>query len=97
MSTRAVLVTGTVVSVAVTSAWAWTASVAIGPAPPLHLSRDLVSDYAQLAAAPAGNGWELFAVVASIYAACPLASGWRRHRAQARPARGDDPGGRGGG
>jgi len=97
MSTRAALAAGTALSVAVTSAWAWTASVAIGPAPPLHLSRDLVSDYAQLAAAPAGNGWELFAVVAVIYAACLLASGWRRNRAQARASQGDDLDGRGGG
>jgi len=80
MSTRAALAAGTVLSAAVTSAWAWTASAAIGPVPPLHLGRDLVSDYEQLAAAPAGNGRELFAVVASIYAACLLASGWRRQR-----------------
>jgi hypothetical protein len=56
------------------------ASLAIGPADPLHLSRNLLADYAQLAAAPTGNGWELFAVVAVIYAMCLLASGWRRHR-----------------
>ena len=80
MSTRAALAAGTALSVAVTSAWAWTASLTIGPAAPLHLGRDLVSDYAQLAAAPAGDGWALFAVVASIYTACLLVSGWRRQR-----------------
>ena len=56
------------------------ASLAIGPAPPLHLSRDLLSDYGQLAAAPAGNGWELFAVVAFIFATCLLVSGRCRRR-----------------
>ncbi len=96
MSTRAALAAGTALSAAVTSAWAWTASAAIGPAPPLRLSRNLVSDYAQLAAAPTGSGWELFAVVAVIYAACLLGSGWRRNRAQARTSRGDDPDGWGG-
>ncbi len=96
MSTRAALAAGTVLSVAVTSVWAWTASLAIGPVPPLRLSRNLVSDYAQLAAAPTGNGWELFAAVAVIYALCLLASGWRRSRAQARAARSDDRDGWGG-
>jgi hypothetical protein len=38
------------------------------------------ADYAQLAAAPTGNGAELFAVVAFIYAACLLVSGWRQRR-----------------
>ncbi len=80
MSVRAAMAAGTALSVAVTAAWAWAASLTIGPAAPLHLGRNLVSDYAQLAAAPTGDGWELFAVVASIYAACLLVSGWRRHR-----------------
>jgi hypothetical protein len=96
MRIRAPLVTGTVLSLAVVSAWSWMAALAVGPVAPLHLGRNLVSDYAQLAAAPTGNGWELFAVVAVIYAACLLASGWRRNRAQARPGRGDDPDGWGG-
>ena len=80
MSVRAPLITGTVVSLAVVSAWSWSAAVTEGPAVPLHLSRDLLSDYAQLAAAPAGNGWELCAVVAVIYALCLLVSGWRQRR-----------------
>ena len=80
MSVRAPLIAGTVLSLAVVSAWSWMASLTIGPAGPLHLSRNLPSDYAQLAAAPTGNGAELFAVVAFIYAACLLVSGWRRHR-----------------
>ena len=67
-------------SLAVVSAWSYMASLAIGPAAPLHLGRNLLSDYAQLAAAPTGNGAELFAVVAAIYALCLLVSGWRRHR-----------------
>ena len=48
------------------------------PGRPLHLGRNLLSDYAQLAAAPTGNGAELFAVVAFIYAACLLVHGWRQ-------------------
>ena len=80
MNLRAPLAAGTVLSLAVVSAWSYMASLAIGPAGPLHLSRNLLSGYAQLAAAPTGNGAELFAVVAFIYAACLLISGWRRHR-----------------
>ena len=80
MSARGPLITGTVLSAAVVSAWSYIASLAIGPAAPLHLTRDLPPDYAQLASAPTGNGWELFAVVAAIYALCLLVSGWRRHR-----------------
>lgn len=80
MNLRAPLITGTILSLAVTAAWAWLSSLTIGPAGPLHLTRDLPSDYAQLAAAPAGNAAELFAVVAVIYALCLLVSGWRRHR-----------------
>jgi hypothetical protein len=80
MSLRAPLAAGAILSFAVTAAWSWMASLTIGPAAPLHLSRDLPSDYAQLAAAPTGNGWELAAVVAFIFAACLLVSGWRRHR-----------------
>lgn len=80
MSVRAPLAAGTVLSLAVVSAWSYIASLAIGPAGPLHLGRNLLSDYAQLASAPTGNAAELFAVVAAIYALCLLVSGWRRHR-----------------
>ena len=79
MSVRGPLITGTVLSLAVVSAWSYIASLAIGPAGPLHLGRNLLSDYARLASAPTGNAAELFAVVAFIYAACLLVSGWRRH------------------
>ena len=78
MSVRAPLIAGTVLSLAVVSAWSYMASLAIGPAAPLHLSRNLSSDYARLAAAPAGNGAELFAAVAVTCALCLLVSGWRR-------------------
>jgi hypothetical protein len=80
VSARGPLITGTVLSAAVVSAWSWMASLTIGPAAPLHLGRNLLADYAQLASAPTGNGAELFAVVAFIYALCLLVSGWRRHR-----------------
>ena len=83
MSARAPLIAGTVVSLAVVSAWSWSAALTEGPAAPLHPGRDLRSDYAQLAAAPTGNGWELFAVVALIYASCLFASGRRRQRRRA--------------
>jgi hypothetical protein len=79
VSVRAPLIAGTVLSLAAGSAWSWTAALTEGPAAPLHLSRNLLSGYALLAAAPTGNGAELFAVVAFIYAACLLVSGWRRH------------------
>jgi len=77
---RGPLIVGTVVCLAVVSAWSWSAALTEGPAAPLHPGRDLRSDYAQLAAAPTGNGWELFAVVAVIYALCFLVSGWRQRR-----------------
>jgi hypothetical protein len=80
VSARAALVTGTVLSLAVTSAWAWTADLAAGPAAPLHLGRNLFSDYAELAGEPTGSGWELFAAVAVIYTVCLLISSWLRHR-----------------
>jgi hypothetical protein len=80
MSARAALATGTVLSLTVTSGWAWTADITQGPAAPLHLGRNLASDYAQLPGEPAGNDRELFAAVAVIYTVCLLVSSWRRHR-----------------
>jgi hypothetical protein len=78
---RAPLITGTILSLAVTAAWAWLSSLTIGPAGPLHLTwRHPAASYLALAAAPAGNGWELAAVVALIYAACFLVAGWRHAR-----------------
>jgi hypothetical protein len=78
---RAPLIAGTVLSLAVTAAWAWLPALTIGPAGPLHLTwRHPAASYVALAAAPVGNGWELFAVVAFIYAACLLVSGWRQRR-----------------
>jgi hypothetical protein len=85
VSVRVPLITGTVLSLAVTAAWAWLSSLTIGPAGPLHLAwRHPAASYLTLAAAPAGNGWELFAVVASIYAVCIFVAGWRNAR---RPRR----------
>jgi hypothetical protein len=88
VSVRGPLIAGTVLSLAAVSGWSWMASLAIGPAAPLHLSRDLPSDYAQLAGAPTGNGWELFAVVAVIYTSCLLVSGPGRQRRRAGEADG---------
>jgi hypothetical protein len=81
VSLRGPLITGTVLSLAVTAAWAWLPALTIGPAGPLHLTwRHPAASYLALAAAPTGNGWELSAVVAFIYAACLLVSGWRQRR-----------------
>jgi hypothetical protein len=81
MGTPAALVTGTALSLAVTAGWSWMASLTIGPARPLDLSlHHPLASYATLAGAPTGNGPELFAVVAVIYALCFLVAGWRRLR-----------------
>jgi hypothetical protein len=81
MSIRGPIVTGTTVSLAVTAAWAWLSALTIGPAGPLDLSwRHPARSYVLLAAAPVGNGWELFAAIAAIFAACFLVSGWRQHQ-----------------
>ena len=78
---KGALVTGTAVSLAVTAAWSYVAALAIGPAGPLDLSlQHPVASYMALAAAPTGNAWELFAVVAFIFAACFLVSARRRAR-----------------
>lgn len=89
MSYRAALITGTIVSVAVTAAWSYMAALTIGPAAPLHLGRNLLADYAALASAPTGNGPELFAVIALIYMTC-LAVARRRVLAHRRAQAGDE-------
>lgn len=80
MSLRAVIVSGTILSLTAVSAWSFTATLTIGPSAPLHLSRNLTADYARLAAASTGNGAALFAVTAAIYFACFTVSGLRRIR-----------------
>ena len=78
---KGALITGTVLSMAVASAWSWMAALTIGPAGPLGLSwRHPLASYLALAAAPTGNAWELSAVVAFIFGACFLVSGRRRCR-----------------
>ena len=72
------LLTGTVVSLLVVGAWSAVGAAAMGPAPAPDLSwRHPVASYVALASAPTGNGLELFAVVAVIYAVC-LFMGLRR-------------------
>ena len=62
-------------------AWSVLAAATMGPAPPLHLSwHHPVASYLALAAAPTGNGAELFAVVAVIYALCLFTAARRRAR-----------------
>jgi hypothetical protein len=78
---RAAPIAGTILSLAVTAAWAWMSALTIGPASPVYLTwRHPAASYVALAAAPAGNGWELFTVIAALYALCLLVSGWRRRR-----------------
>jgi hypothetical protein len=78
---KGTLFAGSVISLAVTAAWAWTSALTVGPAAPLHLSaRHPVASYLALAAAPAGNGWKLFAVVALVFTGCFLVSFRRRAR-----------------
>jgi hypothetical protein len=61
----------TVVSLVVVGGWSAVAAASMGPAPVLHLSwRHPVASYVALAAAPTGNGLELFIVVAVVYAVC---------------------------
>jgi hypothetical protein len=73
------LVAGTVVSLVVVGAWSVAAAASMGPAPALHLSwHHPVASYLALAAAPTGNGLELFAVVAVIYALCLFRAARRR-------------------
>jgi hypothetical protein len=56
-------------------------ALTVGPAGPVDLTwRHPVRSYLMLAAAPVGDGWELFAVVAVIYAACFLVAGLRHAR-----------------
>ena len=81
MNIRAPLVTGTIVSLAVTAAWAWMSALTIGPAGPLHLTwRHPPRRTCRSPRRRPGNGWELFAVVALIYAACFFVAGWRHAR-----------------
>lgn len=90
MRLRGALVTGTVLSLAVTATWAAMSALTIGPAGPLDLTgRHPAASYVTLAAAPAGNGWELLAVVAFIYASCIFAAAWR-HARRPGPGRNDD-------
>ena len=90
MSIRGPLVTGTIVSLAVTAALAWLSALTTGLAGPLDLTwRHPAASYVTLAAAPAGNGWELLAVVALIYAVCIFVAGWRYTR-RPGPGRNDD-------
>ena len=73
--------TGLIISLAVTAGWAWLSSVAVGPAGPMNLTlHHPAASYLALAAAPTGNAWELFAVVAFIFTVCFLVTGWRRAR-----------------
>jgi len=78
MAIRAPLAAGAAVNLAAVSGLA---CLDPGTVPFPHLSaRHPLASYMALAAAPTGNGWELLTLVAFIFAACFLVSGWRRHR-----------------
>jgi hypothetical protein len=78
---KGALITGFIVSLAVTAAWAWMSALTIGPSGPLDVTwRHPEASYLALAAAPTGNGWELFAVVAFIFGVCIFVAGWRHAR-----------------
>jgi hypothetical protein len=82
---RVPLITGTIVSLAVTAAWAWLSALTIGPAGPLYLTwRHPAASYVTLAAAPAGNGWELLAVVGFICGMCIFVAASRHGRRRGR-------------
>jgi hypothetical protein len=82
MRIRMPLLAGTVLSLAAVAA---VASQDPGPAalPGMSIRHPLAS-YRALAAAPSGNGLELFAMVAFIYAACIFIASWRHQRRQRR-------------
>jgi hypothetical protein len=72
------LAAGTVLSLAAVAA---IASQDPGPVSFPHLSaRHALASYRALADAPTGNGLELFALVAFIFAACIFVAGWRHPR-----------------
>ena len=82
MRIRVPLLAGTVLSLAAVAA---VASQDPGPVafPGLSIRHPLAS-YRALAAAPFGNGLELFALVAFIYAACIFIASWRHERRRHR-------------
>ena len=83
---RVALAAGTVLSLGAVAA---IASQDPGPVSGPRLSaRHPLASYLALAAAPFGNGWELFALVALIYSACLFVWGLRDAR---RRARGREP------
>ncbi len=78
MSVIRTLAAGTVLSLAAVAA---IASQDPGPVSFPHLSaRHPLASYRALADAAFGNGLELFALVASIFAVCIFVAGWRRAR-----------------
>jgi hypothetical protein len=75
---RIALAAGTVLSLAAVAAIARNDP---GPAVFPRLSaRHPLASYRALADAPFGNGLELFALVASIFAVCIFVAGWRKAR-----------------
>jgi hypothetical protein len=90
MTVRGALIAGTAASLAVTSAWSYTAMLTISaPADP-HLTGNLPGDYAQLAASATGSSpWALFAALAVTCALRFLVAGLRARRRALREAAAD--------
>ena len=83
MSIRAPLTAGTILSLA---AAALIAHYDPGPVSfPSLSARQPLASYRALAAAPFGNGAELFALTALIFTACFLVAGWRNARRRPPP------------
>jgi hypothetical protein len=84
VSIRVPLAAGTVLSLAAVAA---IASQDPGPAAfPRISAQDPLASYRALAAAPFGNGLELFALTAVIFAVCIFVAG-RRHARRRSPGR----------
>jgi len=78
MSAIRILAAGTVLSLAAVSGLA---CLEPGPAPFPRVSfRHPLAAYMALAAAPFGNGLELLALTAFIFAVCIFVAGWRHAR-----------------
>jgi hypothetical protein len=78
-SIRRALTVGTVITVAVSAAWAYsTVLTSAGSAPMPHPTGSPVGDYLQMAGAVTGSIPAMFAVDALIYAVCFTIAGLRR-------------------
>lgn len=86
MGARIAMATGTVLSAAVTTAWAWLDTAMTGTWIDPHYTANLPHDYVQvLSAASGGHPLALFVTVAAIFVLCFLVAElrWRRRMLRA--------------